>query len=740
MLAGFLNRLLFWRNKNLPEEKLDISYVDLREIRPGKSGLTGTAPISTVKKLKPSVLGYTASRTISAGSFVPPEYDFAEVLLLSDVESFVHQSIWKKVALMYKEGYDFTSPDPRTLDYISTRLAQTARASGKSTGSLLRDIGASLVQLNNAFIYKKRDRKASGGKVRVSPEGKTLDPIAAYFVIPAETMRVRQDEGGNILGWQQEMPDGRTKEYRKDDIVHFRVRAKEGFVFAKPDLIPVIDDIRALRTAEEGVELLLHKHLFPLFQYIVGTENRPAGTTEAGEDEISVMKTQLGYMPMEGGIVTSERHRIVAIGAEGRALRIEGYLEHFKKRVIAGLGISQIDLGDGSQTNKATSRTLSRQLIDTVKDLQDSLEEQFVQEIISELLLESRFTFDVLHSRHMVKLQFREIDLENRIEREEHAAEMFKTNGLTYSEFRAELGREPVIVPEDPEDQDPKKYPDWFQTHWKLFHEPEQIIRAVDEAWSPAAKAAAAARSLSVTSKQLSESNSEQSKKEKTNNAVSNKDSIISDNVSPRKIFKELEEDILEEFKGLLEGESVDFFVSQCSIVVGVWANEVSSILSALAFSNTLDSFNKETNGKSSEYFDVLGVARSEIENRCYLFVGKLGNEIASGVKRLMATISFPVDRKRYGEVLLSLRALFDSLRYRIGFIFDVEVGKAMFYGKFLGMRVSGVEGVEIVAKDGACEACKEKAITYHVDELFLDNVIPHHPYCSCMMRRVQKQ
>jgi len=42
------------------------------------------------------------------------------------------------------------------------------------------------------------------------------------------------------------------------------------------------------------------------------------------------MRREIQFMPSEGAIVTTERHKVTSLGAEGRALKADGYLEHLK--------------------------------------------------------------------------------------------------------------------------------------------------------------------------------------------------------------------------------------------------------------------------------------------------------------------------------------------------------------------------------------------------------------------------
>lgn len=312
-----------------------------------KVAIPDTKPVSLMPSVRSLVLGYHNQRSAGRGAFRPSEYDLAEMGRIEDTDSYVRQAFEKKTALMFKEGWGLVGKNPRTIKYVKSRLAQIAQASNTPTNTLFRNIGSNIVRKSNSFLLKVRKTEASGGKVRTIPgSNTTLQPVAGYFPIPSETMEFELT-GTKISRWKQKMPNGEYKLFSPQDIIHIFHARKDGFVFGTPGLIPVIDDIRALRKIEENVELLIYQHLFPLFQYKVGTPESPAGFTEDGQREIDVVRTEIQFMPTEGGIVTPERHEITAIGSEGRALRIESYLEHFKNRVFSGLGVSAVDMGEG---------------------------------------------------------------------------------------------------------------------------------------------------------------------------------------------------------------------------------------------------------------------------------------------------------------------------------------------------------------------------------------------------------
>jgi hypothetical protein len=285
--------------------------------------------------------------TRSRAAFSPPEYNLAEVGRISDVDGYVARSFDKKLSLMFKEGWNFIGKNPRVVKYVKLRLDQIASASKLPTQELFRKMGDGLIRKSNTFVIRVRDIGKSGGAVRKLPgTNQKIDPVAAYFIPPAETFEFAMS-GNEVSKWQQSMPYGQLKEFSVEDTSHFYYNRKDGFIFGTPTIVPVIDDVRALRKIEENIELLIYQHLFPLFQWKIGTKESPSGLTEAGESEVDVVRREVQYLPTEGGIVTTERHEIQAIGAEGRALRAEGYITHFKQRVFSGLDMSPV-LGGSS--------------------------------------------------------------------------------------------------------------------------------------------------------------------------------------------------------------------------------------------------------------------------------------------------------------------------------------------------------------------------------------------------------
>ena len=70
-------------------------------------------------------------------------------------------------------------------------------------------------------------------------------------------------------------------------------------------------------------------------------------------------------------MVTPWNHEIDVVGAQGNALEIKEYLNHFKERVAIGLGVSPHHLGMMSGTsNRSVTERLDLALYDKIKNLQ----------------------------------------------------------------------------------------------------------------------------------------------------------------------------------------------------------------------------------------------------------------------------------------------------------------------------------------------------------------------------------
>jgi hypothetical protein len=1055
-----------------------------------KVSIPDTKPVTLMPNIQSPVPGYRSQRQVGRGAFQNAEYNLTEIGRITDTDAYVRQAFGKKTALMFKEGWDLVGKNPRTIKYVKTRFAQISKATSIPTNTLFRKIGSNIICKSNAFLTKVRKTEASGGKIRSLPSKTAkLKPVAGYFSLPAESMKF-QLSGNNIKKWKQQMPDGDEKEYLPIDVIHITLDQKDGFIFGTPTITPVIDDIRALRKIEENIELLIYQHLFPLFQYKVGTETSPAGMTEAGEREIDVVKREIMYMPTEGGIVTPERHEIKAIGAEGRALRAESYLDHFKKRVFSGLGISAVDMGEGETSNRAcysedtqtltdsgfkyyweitsedkiatfnpetgeiefhlpdgnillykhegkminfvnrnvnvlvtpdhdmwvgqptfsnglkwekihaedidqfqfkfrtgnlgwtgidpedfllpyvpykcysevpnpgpfsrinihdwleflgyyvsegclakskgrwavtvsqnervnpikterirqclnrlpfkyneyldpkdqtvrfwinckslylylqencgdysylkhlpsevleykqnyldtlfdalmlgdgtidkregrTSRTyysnsellldqvqeivlklgyrahilpgsrcgricisenevsnitkdfvseidysgmvycfnvpnhlfitrrngrigihgntadnMSRNLVDGVKDLQQVLEDAINHQIIEELLLESTFGQDVLDEDNVVRIKFKEIDVDAQIKKETHAADQFNKDIIDHDEARRRMGLEPWIIPSPDEVQSEmdtsESYPQWHKSRWKMYKLPQLLIQALDEPWSPEAKAAAGDNSLPMTEKGNEESAKTQiaqeikleREKAKAKAEVAKTKSASNDTIKKQdgflqNTYEQIKKDVVSRVSQKKDIDH-DWIASLIRTQMGtsikrLQIDQLTAFRQGYSFQAPV-----ETQHFTLSVFN----ARLQFQERTEHYIIKLTENIISSLRRNVHSGT--------EDIILKTRAVFDALEYRTSFIENVEVGKAQNLGIATGIRNSTtkVTVASYMTNDNACPTCQSRnAQILDLNALLLDHLPPHHAGCQCSLQQTE--
>lgn len=716
-----------------PEQGYVTSTVDFADVH-----VTSASMADLSAPLSPRVLRGMADPSLaykeryggygSRSEWEEAEYDLWEPGVVEDTESYFRQFIRKKKGLAFKEGYEFVGRDSDTIDYIHDRFMWLETAQGKSMRLLFKETMHELLQKSNSYWFKVRDDKASNGKMR-TVAGRTLKPVAGYFIAPAETVQIKRKNNGTIVRARQLMPDGKYgKEYGKYDVVHFTLDKKVGHPAGTPIVEPVKDDIRTLRRMEEHVDLLVYQHLFPLFQYVVGTDQRPARVLPNGTDEIGIVEQKVEYLPPEGVIVTPERHEIKLIGADGKALKADTYLKHFKERVFAGIGMSSVDFGEGAGASRATANTLSGNTIDDVKDIQDDLEMQFNWQVLRELLLESKFPYNAIHRDHKVQLHFKEINLDAKIAYENHIAQMYEQYIFNEDEARHEIGREPKAI-------DDEEYRE--KTFWKMIKEPETIYLAGDETMTAASvsnpntsvdeadlkrgeqmkesenkrqivakKATASAGERSGAASNRPSNQHGKANGPKTRDFISMAGHMIDDGFST----------ILNDVKGYQATNAPIYWTES---VITLWKDrliEQFSILAADTFSEGCKKYGVDP------HTGYLGLNRLDaVRDRTAFYINKLASDLKARVGRLQGD-----------ETQKEAMTLIEIHKGRLDGIYKTELTKALNFGHLHGMQVRGLSHAKVVAGD-CCEKCKaHDGKKIELATATLDNIASFHTNCTC--------
>jgi len=394
------------------------------------------------------------TKTDGRNSYEESPYDFAKILDAIDTDSYVKQAISKYKELIWKEGWEIISENVEAVDYLYQRIDYMELIMERPFNEFLVETMDQLIKFHNVFIGISRGDIRPLFPGNLKPEaGK--DTVSGFYLIPTEQVEIKRDKHNRTLGYKQRLdPTGFSNQdgsptWTEDQVIHLYIDRKPGRAYGTPFLISVLDDVVALRQIEEDVQNLIHKELFPLFLYRVGTEDRPAT-----QDEITDAYNELENLRTDGGLILPDRHDVDVIGSEGKALDIEFPMGHFKERVASGLGVFPHHLGMSTEGgNRSVTDRLDTALYDKIKSYQRYIANAIRMYIFDPLLKEGGFDpWVARHDEESVSdkciMRFREIDVETQVKRETNAANKFAQNVQTWEETRLELGLDPEVDPD----------------------------------------------------------------------------------------------------------------------------------------------------------------------------------------------------------------------------------------------------------------------------------------------------
>lgn len=369
--------------------------------------------------------------------FEDPDFDLEDIQNGYNTDSYIRQGVDKYVDQIFKEGYSFYGTDTNAVEYLKLRLSYIAEASNTPTNQLLMDIAEDIVKYGNCMVVKARNSDPNA-----LPQGTTVtglygkDPVVGYFCANPVTMKCKRDEFGTITEWQQDN-DGGTQTFAPEDVVHFYYKREKGNAYGTSFLIPVLDDVRALRQAEENVLKMMYRNIYPFYHVAVGTEEQ-TGTTR----EVEELKSAIDGMDVEGGLVTTERVKITPIASD-KVIDAEPYLKYMESRVFSGMGIPEIMFGRGNTANRSTGDNMTSEMADRIRAMCRVIEMFFNSFIIKELLMEGGYD-PVLNPDQAVEFRFNDNDVDVMIKKQVHAIYKYEHNAITEDEMRDELGMDPI--------------------------------------------------------------------------------------------------------------------------------------------------------------------------------------------------------------------------------------------------------------------------------------------------------
>lgn len=376
---------------------------------------------------------------VTSGDFEEAEFDLAIITEAYNTDSYIRQGVDKYIDQIFKDGYRFYGKDPAIIEYLEQRFNYMAEATGLPFEVFLMEIAEDVVKFSNCLVAKVR----SDDPLLLPPNANITGindqaPIVGYFPLNVTQFNVKRDENGTVEEWQQEVESsGDTVEFSAEEIIHFYYKREKGNAFGTPFLVPVLDDVRALRQAEENVLKMMYRNIYPFFHVQVGSDDLPGSDTE-----IAAVEEAINDMEVDGGLVTTNRVKISPI-ASNQVIDASPYLAYLEERVFSGMGVPAVLFGRGNTANRSTSESMASEMSDRINAIQHNIEVFFNNYIIKELLLEAGYDY-ITNPDHLVEFKFNDSDYDTKIKKETHAIYQYEHNAITEDEMRNELGRDPI--------------------------------------------------------------------------------------------------------------------------------------------------------------------------------------------------------------------------------------------------------------------------------------------------------
>ena len=413
-------------------------------------------PLGRAMKVAALALGYRGVNYYYTGrtNFEPSPYNFDRIVQAVDTDSYVKQAISKYKDLFWKEGWQIVGENPEAVSYLYQRIDYMEMAMNRPFLDFLIDLSDQLFKFANVFFVKARADLTEYFPSSLKPIT-GAEPVVGYYLIPTEQARILRDKHNRPKAYLQRTnpltyaPTDRDPTWNADKVVHLAFDRKPGRAFGTPFLSNVLDDVVALRQMEEDIQNLVHRELFPLYKYRIGTADQPAEP-----EEIDQAAAEIENLRAEGGLILPFRHDVEVIGSQNQALDASEYLNHFKERVAIGLGVAPHHLGMSfSGGNRAVTERLDTALYDKIKHYQKQFAEMIRVHILNELLFEGGFDPLVNPSDSSVSdrcfFKFNEIDVDTQVKKETHIIQKYVNSLITLPEARIKLGEDPDVEKEE---------------------------------------------------------------------------------------------------------------------------------------------------------------------------------------------------------------------------------------------------------------------------------------------------
>lgn len=711
-VVQFLSNALF-EQVQVQDERPIVEFTATRAPeRLTEANAAATKALGIIKKIGYAFGGTTGSRPSYEG---PTGFDFANIEKAYLTDSYIRTAIDKQVDFMFKSGYDIVGKNPAAVQYIKQRLTAIEIATQKPMGEFLLDIAEELLKYHNVFIYKAR---AAGGYSY--PQGITVKPllsnktVAGYYLLPISTMTIARDVTGAVKKYKQTPTNGaKFIEINPEDIIHVTTDKQVGRAYGSPYLWQVLDDVKMLRQLEELADRVAYKTAFPLMVYKVGLEREGF---QATDEEIELVRTLLGELTMDGGIVLPERHSITAV--DMKTMDLTPLLKYMKNRVFTGLGVSPTLMGEGDTSNKSTSDNLDQMFKDRIKAYQRVTALYINSYIIYELLLEGGFDI-MADEKNKVEFIFREIDLQAKMAEQNHITQLFTQNMITHEQARTLLGYDPVTPEEE----------------GRLYFNMITIPTAVQASQAIADAGVTAANNAGANKNQpTNQHGTKPAAKTKNSLEALQQDKVQNTSRLLLQQYESLRADVIRSIRiHLGKGKPLSKFDGK---EIELTLHLASESMASNANKYVGSSFIQGANDAKVQGNKPLG--QLNFTHNINLMKGECKKILDSLVTDLGTQVVKSVRKSSEDNWISNVSGAFGAFQYRLRFMATTQNYNAYNTGFAKAARVMGYSEAYVEGGEVGCEICADnqgKALS-----LLSDTLPPFHPNCTCRLSLTKKE
>lgn len=423
----------------MTEGEINVTFGEKKKPVKKSSSTNETKSKSLLKSNVIKNLGFFTFTDYNRDAFISPEYNLQEIKEASEADSYIKMALMKYSYLIYKAGWSLKGND-EAVEYLMKRFRYMAFSTKKPMDILFQEVADDLTRFSNAFLVKARVDKIPG--IDAKPAFGNKKVVAGYFRADPASMVIQRDKSGNVKKYIQGHGDNR-REFSPEDVLHIYMDRDGNNVFGTPRIIAALDDVQLLRKIEGNATSLIYRFSRPIFHWKIGL---PQQGFQATDPDIKEAERESERMSYESMLITNEKTEIKAVGAEGTAINAEGYLKYFEQRVFTSLGVSDTQMGRGS--DKSSADSMDEQVHDVVKYIQRIIATFVEYGIITELLYEGGYD-PINNEEDMVSYEFEEINLETKLKKENHEMLMYQSNVRTFEETRRKMGMKDGVEDEE---------------------------------------------------------------------------------------------------------------------------------------------------------------------------------------------------------------------------------------------------------------------------------------------------